>query len=104
MEAEAQAWCDVRIWILFVRQPDVQADRFAADVVGAAIGGFHDSGSTAGHDHQSAIAGIPAGFTDQLAKTSRGFVVTVLGHDAFGPRQAHLQIFIVRISTQLRLQ
>ena len=43
----------VRVRILLVRELDVAADREAAGVARAAVGGFHQAGTAAGHDGEA---------------------------------------------------
>ena len=50
VKVEAPIGGDVRVWILLMRQADVEADGFDSDVESTAIGRLHDSRSAPGHD------------------------------------------------------
>ena len=58
MEFEVQTVGDVFVRALFVRQPDIQADRLAAGLVRAAIGGFHDARPAARRDDEAVVLGL----------------------------------------------
>jgi len=47
VELEVQPVGDVLVRALFVGQPDIQPDRLATGLVGAAIGRFHDARAAA---------------------------------------------------------
>ncbi len=86
MEVEAQLGADVGIRKLFVRQLDGQADGFAAGLVRAAIGRFHDAGTASGADNKPAGLGTerqcPGG--DLVRKQAGFFVVARHFQRAFG--------------------
>ena len=41
---------EIGVGVLFERKFDIDADASTADILGAAVGGFHDPGTTPGHD------------------------------------------------------
>ena len=65
VELEVQAVGDVRVRALLERQPDVQADRLAAGLARAAVGGLHDARAAARRDDEAVVVGLerqaPAG-------------------------------------------
>ena len=56
LELEAEVGGDEGIGLLLARELDVEPDRLAADVEGAAVGGFHDPRAASGDDHE--ITGV----------------------------------------------
>ena len=95
VELEAQLGRDVRVGLLLVRQVDVEADAFGADFEGAAVGGFHDAGSAAGHDHELAAAIGGLGNGDEAAEFAGLVVEVALGQDPLGPLDGAAQFGIV---------
>jgi hypothetical protein len=57
VEVEAQVGRDIGVGRLFMRQHDVQPDRDAARLGGAAVAGLHHAGAAAGDDDMLAAAG-----------------------------------------------
>ncbi len=55
LELEAQLRRDERVGLLLGGQLDVESDRLAAHVEGAAIRGLHDAGPATGDDHVVAL-------------------------------------------------
>ena len=53
VELKIEFRSDVLIWILLKRQPDIQADRFSAGFMGAAIGRLHNPGAATGRHHKT---------------------------------------------------
>ena len=98
MKAEAEIGRDVWIRILLVRQLDVQADGFRPDIECATVGRFHQSRSTACHDHNRGCSGGASGVANQPAEFPRHLVVVAFGHNAFGGRQADRQFGIAGIA------
>ena len=79
--AELDAEVDVRVEALLLRQLDVAADRQAAALLAAAVGGFHDPRAAAGDDR---VAGLrPASARGRGPARSR-----VARLDARGPEDA----------------
>jgi hypothetical protein len=68
MELEVERGGDVRVGMLLEGQADVEAHGFAAGLVCASVGGFHDAGATAAGDDE--------------AMTARGYL--------FGPGGEHM--------------
>src|ERR1700693_1320141 len=54
MKVEAQLRADIGVGELFVRKLDGKADGFASRFGGAAIGGFHDTGTSTGANDEAA--------------------------------------------------
>ena len=52
---KAEVRRDVGVWLLFMRQCNVQPHRFGACIRRAAIGGFHNAGTTTGDDDVVAL-------------------------------------------------
>lgn len=69
---------------MLVRQADVEARRWRAEIEGATIGGLHDPWAGTGHDDDAAILLIMVGTADQSAELACGIVEVGLGRDAFG--------------------
>jgi len=86
-ELEAEVGRDVGVGHLLHGQVDIQADRSCADLEGPAVGGLHQAGAAAGHDH---VLRLPVGRLLALAGDDRGelpgqIVVPALGGQPFGP-------------------
>ena len=78
VELEAQLRRDVGIGHLLGGELDVEADRFRAGVVGAAVGGLHDARSAAGDDHVIAdVIDLASGRDEPAELAGR---VVMLGH------------------------
>ncbi len=98
MELEAQIRCHVAIGHLFVREHDVESDRFPPLVRGAAVGGLHDRWSTARADDEMLLAfGIAATATGQARQLSGDFIIAGLGLEALGDL---LLLFVARSCDQ----
>jgi hypothetical protein len=50
MKAETEFGRDVGIWILLVREADVQSDRLGSDIERPTVGGLHHSRPSAGYN------------------------------------------------------
>src|ERR1700676_3630354 len=91
VELEIQRRSDVLVRTLFEGQLNVQAAGLSASLVSTQVGGFHDSGTSAGGNHETAAAGgnldRPGG--QHVSETARVFVVA--GH--FDDSQGTFQIF-----------
>ena len=69
---------------MLVGELDVETDGISAGVERAAIGCFHHTGATAGHDHHAAIREGPICLADQATKFTRHVIVAALRNDALG--------------------
>src|SRR6185503_5547394 len=58
VELEVQPLGDVGVGALLERQPDVEADRLAARLAGAAVGRLHDARAAAGGDDEPMVLGL----------------------------------------------
>ena len=56
VKLKIQGGSDVPVGALFEGELNVQANRFSAGFVGAKVGGFHDAGTSAGGNHETAAA------------------------------------------------
>ncbi len=80
MEIETELGTDIGVGELFVGKLDGKADGFAARFGGAAIGGFHDAGTTAGANYEATRAWTQChGPGSDSARELTGFFV-VAGH------------------------
>ena len=70
--------------VLLHGQGDVQPHRLGADVVRAAIGGFHDPRPAARHHGEVGLALGVAVLRDQPGELAGHVVVAALGHDPLG--------------------
>src|SRR5690554_723842 len=64
--AKVQGGIEVGILALLKGQPDPTAHRFAADVLGPAVGGFHDARAATGHDGQPKFSNLGGRIAGEL--------------------------------------
>ena len=57
MKLEIERRSYVLVWVLLERELNIKSDALASGFVGAEVGGFHDSGTSAGGDHEAVSAG-----------------------------------------------
>src|SRR6185295_20073246 len=87
------------------RQPDVEADRLAARLAGAAVGRLHDAGAAAGGDDEPMVLGLeaqgPGG--EQAGQLARLLVVARPFHRLAAAAQFEL-VFLFRAVLAARPQ
>ena len=84
---ESQILGDIGIWILFMRQRDIQANALGASLVSATIRGLHDAGSATGHDCDPRVARSLARLRDQRCEFLCNSVVAALRQDTLSDLQ-----------------
>ena len=67
---ELEQVSEVGVWVLFVREGDVEADGAPAIFVSAAVGGLHDAGAAAGDDGVAVLG-------KESAEISGGAIITI---------------------------
>jgi hypothetical protein len=87
-----------------MRQADVEADGFGAEVEGTAIGGLHNSRSAAGHDNPVLPIGGFVRCAHKASEFAGHFVIMALRKDPLGNCQAALQFLVAGVGRQCRLQ
>jgi len=81
---KAEVGRDEGVGQLLFGQGDVEADRFRTDVVGTAVGGFHDAGAAAGDDGEIALAVNLAGTRHEVREFAGVVVEMGFREDALG--------------------
>jgi hypothetical protein len=71
--AEVDEFIEVWIWLLLHGEFDIAADGSSADVLCAAVGGFHDARSASGHDGEADFGKLSAHLTGKFVMRA-GFV------------------------------
>jgi len=77
VEAKAQVWSNVRVGVLLVGQPDVQADGLGPDVIGSTVGGLYHAGGDAQAAAHVAGAGARGQRPFTLVADGEGFFTAV---------------------------
>ena len=94
---------DVGVRVLFVRQRNVEPDRFGVHVRCPTVGRFHDAGASAGHDDVITPALDLARRRDQLTEFSGDLIILRQAELPPGDRHPLLMLDIVRESSRFLL-
>src|SRR3974390_818474 len=104
MKVVAKLGRDVGVRILLMRQVDVEANGFGSGVERAAIGGLHDSRSTAGHDNPVVPTDSLVRRAHETAEFASHFVVVALCKDTFRNCKAARQFLVAGVGRECRIQ
>jgi len=96
MKAETEFGRDVGIWILLVREADVQSDRLGSDIERPTVGGLHHSRPSAGYNDRVFTSAMIR-TAHETAEFTSHLVIMTLGLDSLSNCQSTPQFHVTSV-------